>query len=73
MLICDDLVPKLNELNIDPKDYMYPESLKDSNPVYALYLQRIGAKFYKENGVTRYIDKNGYEQKIYHESVRGHL
>lgn len=49
MLICDDLVPKLKEIILCEKDYMYPESLKDSNPAYALYLESIGAVFYKEN------------------------
>lgn len=38
---------------------MYPESLKDSNPAYSLYLENIGAVFYKENGVTEYIDMIG--------------
>ena len=58
MIICDDLIPS-EPLNINERDYLYPESLKESNPAYALYLEHIGAKSYKENGITVFTDKNG--------------
>ena len=30
MIVCDDLIPS-KPLNINERDYLYPESLKESN------------------------------------------
>lgn len=68
-LILDDLVGFHSRDLLNEKDYMYPESLKEINPVYAMHLVSIGAKFYKENGATRYIDRNGDAQIMHHISV----
>lgn len=73
MLIVDDLVPHVDGALLHEKDYLYPESLKESNPAYALYLEHIGARFYKENGVTVSTDKNGKDYKCYHVSIKGRI
>ena len=60
-LILDDLVKPANKAmkQLREQDYMYPESINESNPAYALHLESIGAKFYEDHPIKGRVNEDG--------------